>query len=143
MSDLLQRLSRDRSGTSMIEFAFVLPILLLTVLGCIEFGRYYWIRNTLELAVEEAARFATLNKNATEAEIQTKVRSVLTNMVDIQSFNAEDVSVSVVPTTGSNVTFKTIRATLSTNGGKLKFMTGVLPVDMLPLEAQTRAVVPN
>lgn len=143
MLALLQRLARDRSGSPMIEFAFALPILLLMVLGSIEFGRYYWIRNTLELAVEEGARYATLNKNATEAEIQTKVRSALGKIVQIKSFNVADVSVSVVPTAGSNVTFKTIRATLSTNGGKLKSMTGVLPVDLLPLEAQTRAVVPN
>lgn len=143
MRHRLQRLARDRSGTTMIEFAFALPILLLMVLGCIEFGRYYWIRNTLELAVEDAARFATLNKNATDTEIQTRVRSVLGNMIKTQTLNAADVSVSVALTAGSNVTFKTITARLSTNGGKLKFMTGVLPVDLLPLEAQTRAVVPN
>jgi len=143
MRHRLQRLVRDRSGSAMIEFAFALPILLLMVLGCIEFGRYYWIRNTLELAVEDAARFATLNKNATDTEIQTRVRSVLANVVQIQSFKAADVTVSVSLTAGSNVTFKTITASLSTNGGKFKFMTGILPVDLLPLQARTRAVVPN
>lgn len=143
MRHLLQRLTRDRSGSTMIEFAFALPVLLLMVLGCIEFGRYYWIRNTLELAVEDAARFATLNKNATDTEIQTRVRSVLGNIIKTQTLNAADVTVSVSLTAGSNVTFKTITASLSTNGGKLKFMTGFLPVDLLPLQAQTRAVVPN
>lgn len=143
MRHRLQRLARDRSGTTMIEFAFALPILLLMVLGCIEFGRYYWIRNTLELAVEDAARFATLNKNATDTEIQTRVRSVLGNMIKTQTLNAADVTVSVALTAGNNVTFKTITASLSTNGGQLKFMTGILPVDLLPLQARTRAVVPN
>lgn len=143
MSHLLRRLTRDRSGTAMIEFAFALPVILLIVLGCLEFGRYYWIRNTLELAVEEAARYATLNRNATQADIQTEVRRVLDRMINIRSFNESDVTVTVVATAGSNVTFKTITATMSTNGGNLRFMTNILPVQMLRLEARTRAVVPN
>ncbi len=127
----------------MIEFAFILPILMLTILGAIEFGRYYWIRNTLELAVEEAGRYATISKNATETEIQTKVRNVIKNLLDPKVLKSESISVSVIPTAGSNVTFKTIKATLSTDGGNLKFMTEVLPVKMLRLEVQTRVVVPN
>jgi len=141
MLGLLRRSAQDTSGSAMIEAAFVLPVVLLMVLGAIEFGRYYWIRNTFELAVEEAARYATLNKNATDVDIQTKVRSVVGNIV--KSFDATTISVSVVPTPGGNVTYKTIRATLSTNDGKLRFMTGILPIPMLRLEAQTRAVVPN
>jgi Flp pilus assembly protein TadG len=53
----------DQRGTALVEFAFVLPILLLLVIGMLHFGKAfnYWINET-HLA-NEAARFAVVNKN--------------------------------------------------------------------------------
>jgi Flp pilus assembly protein TadG len=53
----------DQRGTALVEFAFVLPIFLLLVIGMLHFGKAfnYWINET-HLA-NEAARFATVNKN--------------------------------------------------------------------------------
>lgn len=53
----------DERGTALVEFAFVLPILLLLVIGMLHFGKAfnYWINET-HLA-NEAARFAVVNKN--------------------------------------------------------------------------------
>jgi Flp pilus assembly protein TadG len=57
------RCFRDERGTALVEFAFVLPILLLLVIGMLHFGKAfnYWTNET-HLA-NEAARFATVNKN--------------------------------------------------------------------------------
>jgi Flp pilus assembly protein TadG len=45
---LLKRLRRDESGVAIIEFALVLPLLLLLILGVIDFGKAinYWIDET-------------------------------------------------------------------------------------------------
>src|SRR5262245_60097776 len=53
----------DQRGTALVEFAFVLPILLVLVIGMLHFGKAfnYWINET-HLA-NEAARFAVVNKN--------------------------------------------------------------------------------
>ena len=53
----------DQRGTALVEFAFVLPVLLLLVIGMLHFGKAfnYWINET-HLA-NEAARFAVVNKN--------------------------------------------------------------------------------
>src|SRR3954454_12012785 len=54
---------RDESGTALVEFAFVLPLLLVLLLGIVDFGRAfnYWI-DTTHLA-NVAARYAAVNKN--------------------------------------------------------------------------------
>jgi Flp pilus assembly protein TadG len=57
------QLFRDERGTSLTEFALVLPLLLLLILGIIDFGKAlnYWMDET-HLA-NEGARFAMVNKN--------------------------------------------------------------------------------
>ena len=53
----------DESGVALIEFALVLPLLLLVLCGIFEFGRIYnyWIDET-HLA-NEAARWAAVDRN--------------------------------------------------------------------------------
>ena len=52
--------SRER-GTAVIEFAILVPILLVCVLGLIEFGRAIWTQATLDHAVQAAARCAAVD----------------------------------------------------------------------------------
>jgi Flp pilus assembly protein TadG len=60
---LLGRLRTEERGTSLTEFALVLPLLLLLVLAMIDFGKAinYWIDET-HLA-NEGARLAVVNNN--------------------------------------------------------------------------------
>jgi Flp pilus assembly protein TadG len=68
LRSLISRL-RDRSpygsesGVALVEFALVIPLLLVLLLGVLDFGKgfNYWIDET-HLA-NEAARFAVVNKN--------------------------------------------------------------------------------
>src|SRR4051794_4933412 len=65
---------RDESGTALVEFALVLPLLLVLVLGIADFGRAfnYWIDSTHIANV--AARYAAVNKNPGAATSQTLQR---------------------------------------------------------------------
>lgn len=45
-------------GSAAVEAALVLPILLLFIIGSVEFGRALWTYHTMLLAVEEAGRYA-------------------------------------------------------------------------------------
>ena len=71
--------SKSREGKSrgqaVIEFALVLPILLLVLLGITEFGRAFWTLNVLTQAAREGARVAALGGNL-EA-VETRVEEVL------------------------------------------------------------------
>lgn len=58
-----RRRRADERGTVLVEFAFVLPLLLVLVLGMMDFGTAfnYWIQET-HLS-NEAARFAVVSRN--------------------------------------------------------------------------------
>ena len=56
----------------MVEFALILPVLVLFVFGIVEFGRAYSARIELTAAVREGARAVALGATATEAQDATK-----------------------------------------------------------------------
>ncbi len=62
-------LARSRLGAVALEFALVFPVFLLLIYGLFEFSRVFWTENTLEFAVEEAARFAIVDSTAQDAAI--------------------------------------------------------------------------
>src|SRR5579863_7611034 len=67
-------IDRKRSrGTAMLEFALVLPALLLLILGLMDVSRLIWTQTTLDRAVEAAARCAVVDTNncGTAASTQT------------------------------------------------------------------------
>lgn len=68
----MRRLRPDRAGAAAFEFAIVLPLLLLCLLGLVEFARAIWIQATLSYAVQSAARCAQTNSAlcGTAAQIQ-------------------------------------------------------------------------
>ena len=72
---------RGDSGAQMVEFALVLPVLLVIVLGIINFGYLFGQKLALNQAVREGARMAVVpgtNNGASvdsQPEIQTLVRN--------------------------------------------------------------------
>lgn len=58
---------RDERGAALVEFALILPILVLFVFGIIEFGRAYSARIELTGAVREGARAVALGDDGTAA----------------------------------------------------------------------------
>lgn len=67
----LGRMRRDRRGGAAIEFAFVAPVLFTMVLGSLEFGRMFYVRQGLEGATEAAARYYMLNPGYHQSAITT------------------------------------------------------------------------
>jgi Flp pilus assembly protein TadG len=55
------RAIRDERGVALVEFALVLPLLVLICLGTIDFGRAYARWNSVKNAAREGASFAQLN----------------------------------------------------------------------------------
>lgn len=53
---------RDRRGQSLVEFALVLPVLLLLFMGILDFGRAVYAYNTLSNAAREGARVAIVDQ---------------------------------------------------------------------------------
>jgi Flp pilus assembly protein TadG len=63
----------DSRGSVLIEAAFALPVLLMFGFGIIETSRAMWTQNTMQFAVEAAARCAAYDTTncGTDAGIQT------------------------------------------------------------------------
>lgn len=53
---------RDERGASAAEFAMVLPLLLVFLLGIIDAGRYMWEHNRAEKATQMGARYAVVTE---------------------------------------------------------------------------------
>jgi TadE-like protein len=71
----VNRLARSDRGTVMIEFAFILPLLLALVFGIMSFGQAmnYWINET-QLA-SEAARWAVVDRSPGGGSLQSWIQS--------------------------------------------------------------------
>lgn len=57
---MMRRLLQDRTAASAVEFALVLPLLLILLLGTIDAGRWLWTYNRAEKALQMATRFAVV-----------------------------------------------------------------------------------
>jgi Flp pilus assembly protein TadG len=51
-------------GAAAVEAGIIMSVLFLLIVGSMEFGRAFWIHNTMLFAVEEAGRYAMTYKHA-------------------------------------------------------------------------------
>lgn len=63
----MRRCDKSIRGQSLVEFALVLPVFLLLLVGVAEFGRAWMTRNILTGASREAVRIAAVQGNAANA----------------------------------------------------------------------------
>lgn len=54
-------LLRDRRASSAVEFALVLPVLILFLFGILDAGRYMWALNSVEKAAQMGVRYAVVS----------------------------------------------------------------------------------
>lgn len=60
-----RRRRRDRRGQTLVEFALILPIFVLVLVGIFDFGRAVYAYNTISNASREAVRLAIVDQNTT------------------------------------------------------------------------------
>lgn len=73
-SKIIAKHNKQR-GQALVEMAFVLPLLLILVLGIIEFGIGFYFKNTAINISRDAARYAVVTPSLTESMITTYVNS--------------------------------------------------------------------
>lgn len=93
----LSRLIRCRRGIAAIEFAFIGPILILLMFGIVEYGRYLWVKVTIEQGVEGAARYGVFqNKLFNDGAISDWVTPTKA-YAQAQLVGLENLTVTVTP----------------------------------------------
>ena len=68
---------RQNSGSALIEVAFVLPILLVLVMGMLDFGRAFHVKSLLDQAAREGCRVAVVTA-PDPALVDSRVTAILT-----------------------------------------------------------------
>jgi len=94
-------------GQSIIEFALVLPIILLLVMGTIDFGMFFMTKSQVEAASEAGAREFALNSSLTATQLATSLAAEFPGL--------QNLTVDNPATSGSNpaVGTVTVHATYS------------------------------
>ena len=67
---------KDQKGAALVEFALILPVLLLILLGIIEFGIILFDKAIITNASREAAREKTVFSAPSESDIKNKIVSL-------------------------------------------------------------------
>jgi Flp pilus assembly protein TadG len=76
MSNVARKLFGGRTGQALVEFALVVPIFMLLVMGVIEFGRAWNLQQTMtEAAREGARRAAVFDPTVTPAQAASAIRA--------------------------------------------------------------------
>ena len=63
-----RRIARGEHGAAAVEFALIVPLLVVLVFGVIEFGRVFNVQISLTGAAREGARNMAIHKNVADAK---------------------------------------------------------------------------
>ena len=82
MRALLSAIARDETGATIVEFALIAPVLLMTLMGLFDFSYNIYAESVIEGAVQKAARFSSVESYANNPEaLDTAVTGAVHNVV--------------------------------------------------------------
>lgn len=115
----LKKLKKRESGQAMVEFALVLPILLLLLCGIVDFGWIFYNQLAVNSAAREGARYASVHymeegKTTALANAEAQARGTVVDLADM----------TVTVTSGSTAT--NVTATVTADVPFLTGLTGVV-----------------
>jgi Flp pilus assembly protein TadG len=84
---MLGRFSRSERGTALIELTIILPLLVLFIIGAVEFGRVYYAAITVANAARAGAQFGTQeNQSANFAGMTQAAQAEAADLGAIESY---------------------------------------------------------
>lgn len=117
------QLWRDQRGVAAVEFALAIPIIATVIIGGMNFGIYYMSKNSVDYAVDEAARYAAIYPTPTTTEIEKRFNDRLT-----RSFEQDRLKIEVVAGNSGSLNYVDVKANASVDID-LAFMSfGAVPI---------------
>ncbi len=110
------RRSRER-GAAVVEFALVLPLLLMLVLGAIDWGWYFYTREVVTNAAREGARAGSVSAVGTDAI--TAASSAATTYLSNLSLTGGSVNATTPDVTVGATVTHTVRVVVTFPAGSL------------------------
>lgn len=87
---MFKRLRASERGASAVEFALVLPFVLLLIFGLIDFGRLYWAKMSVVAAANESVRAVILDSTLADTVVEQRAEAVAA------PWSASAISVTVI-----------------------------------------------
>jgi Flp pilus assembly protein TadG len=84
------------AGTSILEFAFVVPAFLLLLFALIDFSRLFYVQLTLQNAVRQAGRYAITGNHMPDPKHQGQNLSRVNSIIQIAQNAAQGLDVSAI-----------------------------------------------
>jgi Flp pilus assembly protein TadG len=115
---------RDERGAAAVEFALVVPLLLLMVLGVAEFGRAYHVQASLSQAAREGVRVMALQNDPAAAIAATRAAAPTLTLTNISVSPTNCVASGLTPTATATVTVTYSFTFMSSLFGSGRTLTG-------------------
>ena len=123
----LRSLLRCAEGAALLEFGLVAPVFILILTGVVEFGRLHWVRNSIEYAAEQTARWAIVNTGATDSQLKAHA------LEQFDEISAGKAVVLIDRDTANGLDFLTVTVTFD-----FEFLVDFVGIGKLPLRGETR-----
>ena len=147
MRRALRRGRAGEDGAAAVEFALVLPLLLLVVFGLVQYGFYFWSMQGGSAAARDAARRAAVGDPAACAGFVSTVRSSVAPIGDEDSLTVTRTYTKLAPPNvgiGDTVTVKVEFKSIDLNFPFVPFIndgivsqTATSRVDYVPTQPET------
>jgi Flp pilus assembly protein TadG len=132
----VRRRGRREAGTSVVEMAFVLPLLLLLVFAIGDFGIAYTRWNSLTNAVREGARVGVVFRAPCDAgTVETEIENTISDFADSSGLDGSDIVTTVTNACAGTGTPLTVAATTPYDYIAMSALAGLAP--SINLKART------
>ncbi len=88
------RAGRGEAGFSAVEFAIVLPVLMLLILGAMDLAHAYYTQHIITDASREGARYAVAYTSTNNQPSSGQISTYVITTLDYNSYNFDSLSVS-------------------------------------------------
>jgi Flp pilus assembly protein TadG len=112
LRQLVRRVGSPRSmkGQALVEFALIVPLLLLLILIIIDFGRAFYIQTALQNGAREGARFGTIHPTWVTSTNNADPNNISYRAKNEPGGTAGTVTVAITCTTTGGVTYTSAQA---------------------------------
>jgi Flp pilus assembly protein TadG len=90
----LLRRGRGEEGVTAVEFAIILPVLSLLILGGMDLGHGYYIKHIITNASREGARYAAAYTSSTTPPTSAQISTYVKTTINYNSFDLDNLVVS-------------------------------------------------